>query len=96
MDGDLGQPIAFGRTAEIYAWQEGQVLKLFHSGFALEDIEQEARIAGAMHASGLPVPSVGEIVRVNGRNGLVYQRVEGESMWESGGVGEWESGRWGD
>lgn len=83
MDGDLGQPIAFGRTAEIYAWQEGQVVKLFHGWFAVEDVESEARIARAIHASGLPVPSVGEIVRVNGRNGLVYQRVEGDSMWES-------------
>ena len=30
MNVDLGQPIAYGRTAEIYAWQEGQVLKLFY------------------------------------------------------------------
>jgi len=28
MNGDLGQPIGYGRTAEIYAWQQGQVLKL--------------------------------------------------------------------
>jgi uncharacterized protein (TIGR02172 family) len=83
MTPDLGPPIATGRTAEIYAWQPGQVLKLFHDWFELESIEYEARIAGAIHASGLPVPAVGEIIRLNGRNGLVYQRVDGEPMWKS-------------
>jgi uncharacterized protein (TIGR02172 family) len=82
MNGDLSRPIAYGRTAEIYAWQEGQVLKLFYDWFDLEAIEYEAWIARAIHASGLPVPAVGEIVRANDRNGLVYKRVDGDSMWE--------------
>lgn len=82
MNGDLSRPIAYGRTAEIYAWQEGQVLKLFYDWFELEDIEYEAWIARAIHASGLPVPAVSEIVRANDRNGLVYERVDGDSMWE--------------
>lgn len=79
---DLDKPLAYGRTAELYAWQEGQVLKLFYDWFELEDIEREARISRAIYASGLPVPAVGEIIRVNNRNGLVYQRVEGISMEE--------------
>jgi uncharacterized protein (TIGR02172 family) len=82
MNTDLGQPIARGRTAEIYPWPEGQVLKLFYDWFELAAIEYEAWVARAVHGSGLPVPAVGEIVRVNGRNGLVYQRVQGRSVWE--------------
>jgi len=85
MNKDLSRPLAYGRTAEIYAWQEGQVLKLFYDWFGLENIGYEARVARAVHASGLPVPAVGEIIGVNGRNGLVYQRVDGHSMWERGG-----------
>jgi uncharacterized protein (TIGR02172 family) len=81
MTRDINQPIAYGRTAEIYAWQEGQVLELFHDRFALEDVKYEARIARTIHASGLPVPAVSDIFRVNGRNGLVYQRVDGDTMW---------------
>jgi len=81
MNRDLRHLIASGRTAEIYAWQEGQVLKLFYDWFKLENIEYEAQIAQAVHTSGLPVPAVGEIIRVNDRNGLVYQRVNGHSMW---------------
>jgi Ser/Thr protein kinase RdoA (MazF antagonist) len=80
MNANLGQPIAFGRTSEVYAWQEGQVLKLFYDWLELEGVDYEARLARAIHASGLPVPAVGDIMRVNGHNGLVYQRVDGEPM----------------
>lgn len=80
MNKELNKPLACGRTAELYAWREGQVLKLFYDWFNLRGIESEARIARAVHAEGLPVPTVGEIVCVNGRNGLVYQRIDGEPM----------------
>lgn len=82
MNGNLGKPIAYGRTAEIYAWQDGQVLKLFYDWFELESISYELQIAQAVHASGLPVPSVGEIIRISDRNGLTYQRMEGIPMWD--------------
>jgi len=78
----LGAPIASGRTADIYTWKDGQVLKLFHDWFGLEAIQYEQRINQAVHANGLPVPAVGEIVRVNDRNGLIYQYVAGRTMWE--------------
>lgn len=89
MNRELGQPIALGRTAKIYAWQDGQVLKLFHNWFALEDIEYEARLGRAVHAAGLPVPAVGEIVQVGGRDGLLYQRVDGPSMFEAFATQPW-------
>ena len=80
MTENIGMPIAYGRTAEIYNWHNGQVLKLFYNWFELKDIEFEARVARAILASGLPVPTVGDVIQVNGRNGLVYQRVDGETM----------------
>jgi Ser/Thr protein kinase RdoA (MazF antagonist) len=75
-------PLARGRTADVYAWEHGQVLKLFHDWFALEDIEYELRIARAVHASGVQAPAVGELIRVEERNGLVYERVVGKPMME--------------
>lgn len=78
---DLGQPIGYGRTAEIFAWNEGQVLKLFYDWFALENIENEARISRAIHQLGLPSPAIREMVRIGERHGLVYERVNGESMF---------------
>lgn len=76
----LGQPIALGRTAEIYAWQNATILKLFHEWFSLDDIQYEMAINRAVHVSGLPVPEVGEVVQVNGRYGLIYERVDGIPM----------------
>lgn len=80
---NLGQPLSHGRTADVYAWEEGQVLKLFHDWVDLHDINYEREIGRAVYASGLPVPAVGEIIRVHGRHGLIYERVEGPSMWEA-------------
>lgn len=82
MDETLGQPIAYGRTAEIYAWRDGQVLKLFYDWFGLENIETEACNTRAAHEAGLPVPAVGDIVRVNSRFGLEYERVYGISLFK--------------
>lgn len=78
----LGQPIAAGRTAEIYPWRDGMVLKLFHTWMSAGAVQYEARIARAVCGAGLPVPQVGEIVEVEGRVGLEYERLTGKAMGE--------------
>lgn len=78
----LSEPIARGRTADVFAWHDGYVLKLFHAGFDQESIEREAQISRAVYAAGLPVPAVVEKVCVDGRTGLVYQRLAGPLMWD--------------
>lgn len=75
----LGRPIAVGRTAEIYPWADGWIVKLYQPPWA-ESAEYEARVARAVHAAGLPAPAVGNVVSVKGRAGLVYEHVRGESM----------------
>ncbi len=89
MNISLDKPIAYGRTAEIYAWEKDQVLKLFYDWFSLENIRYELCITRAVHDSGLPVPTVGEIIQVNGRNGLLYQRVDGISMFDKMAIKPW-------
>ena len=76
----LDKPIARGRTAAVYDWDEGHILKLFHNWFELQNIEYEFKVARAVHASGVQAPAVKELVQVQGRNGLIYERVAGESM----------------
>lgn len=77
---DLGLPIARGRTAEIFAWQRGQVLKLFHPWMSRAAVEQEATIARAVRSSDLPVPAPGKVLQVDDRWGLTYERIEGQSL----------------
>jgi uncharacterized protein (TIGR02172 family) len=74
------KPLALGRTAAVYAWKDGWVIKLFVTDWPPDWVEYEARIARIVHASGLPVPVVGEVIQVDGRIGLEYERVDGISM----------------
>jgi Ser/Thr protein kinase RdoA (MazF antagonist) len=79
----LDSPLARGRTADIFEWEDGQVLKLFHNWFSRENVEWEKQISHAVHVSGVSAPDViGDIIQVEGRNGLIYERVAGISMPE--------------
>lgn len=75
-----GARIAAGRTAEVFAWNDRQVLKLFREWCPRTWAEQEARIARVVHKSALPVPAVGGVVEIEGRMGIIYERVTGPSM----------------
>lgn len=77
----LEKALAAGRTAEIYPWKEDSILKLFYPSFTEGHVHDEARVARAVQAAGLPVPAVGEIVAVGGRLGIAYERVAGPTMW---------------
>jgi uncharacterized protein (TIGR02172 family) len=77
---DLGAPLARGRTAEIYAWAPGWVVKLFSPSFSGPAVEQEAEVARTVHATGLSAPAVDRVVKVEGRAGIVYERVDGPTL----------------
>ncbi len=77
---EKGQMIAQGRTAEVFAWGDKQVLKLFLEGWPIGDAEREARSTQAVYDAGLPAPVVEGVVEVDGRKGIVFERVEGPSM----------------
>lgn len=76
----LDKPLARGRTADVYEWDAGTVLKLFHDWFDLENVKFEFELAQAVYASGVNSPQARELVKVEGRNGLVYERILGEDM----------------
>lgn len=78
----LQNPLAHGRTADVYAWDDTHVLKLFHNWFEPGNIKYEQAIGRAVCASGVKAPQVGDIIEVEGRHGLIYERVPGRSMLE--------------
>lgn len=83
------QPIAQGRTAEIYTWDDGHVLKLYREWCPPDWVDYEARIARAVYEAGIPSPKTGEILEVDGRRGLMYERLEGISMLEDMNARPW-------
>jgi len=82
-------PIAEGRTAEIYSWDEHHILKLYRDWCPSNWIDYESRIAHAIHGAGVPPPAAGEIVEVNGRRGLIYERIDGISMLQDMNAHPW-------
>lgn len=76
----LGPLIARGRTADVYAWEEDQVVKLFHTWCPPHWVEEEIEVSRAVAAIGLPTPGVIDAVEIDGRQGIVYERVDGPSM----------------
>lgn len=75
-----GKLLATGGTSDVFEWQDGQVLKLFRRHSEYHPYEIAA--TRAAHVIGLPVPAVvgTELVEVNGREGIVFERIDGPTM----------------
>src|SRR5262245_57740981 len=82
MQTGVGAPLAEGRTAEVFAWGDACVLKLFRPGWGMESARHEAELAHAIHDSGAPAPQVVEVVEVGARAGVIYERINGPSLLE--------------
>jgi uncharacterized protein (TIGR02172 family) len=80
MTNGIGKLIGQGRAAEVCAWGEGSVLKLFLPSWPREAVEGEAQVARVAHDAGVPTPAVGEIVELDGRYGVEFDRIDGPSM----------------
>ncbi|HRW49502.1 MAG: phosphotransferase [Caldilinea sp.] len=77
----LGPLLGTGRTAEVYDWDDGHVLKLFHTTMPFASVAAEARSAQIVTAAGLPVPAaVDPLVEVDGRFGIIFARLDGPTM----------------
>jgi hypothetical protein len=87
-----GPLIARGRTAELYAWGEGQALKLFYDWCPPDWAKHEADVVRIEGRTGLPMPKLIDAAEINGRPGLIYERVDGPSMLESFKTRPWRLG----
>ncbi len=76
----LGPKLGQGRIAEIFAWGDTQAIKLFRPGWSMDEAEYEARLTRIAHRAGLAAPAVYEVCQVDGRAGMVMERIDGPSM----------------
>ena len=72
--------IGQGREAEIFAWRDGQVLKLLRAPGPKAGLALEIVALDAARSAGVSVPQAYEEVVIDGRTGLVMERLEGSDL----------------
>jgi aminoglycoside phosphotransferase (APT) family kinase protein len=75
-----GPLLGRGRTADVYAWGDGCVLKLYRSWMPRARVEKEYLATQAAQAAGVPVPNTYELVQLEGRHGIVFEKIEGITL----------------
>ncbi len=96
---EKGPLIGTGRTADVFAWGNEHVLKLYQAWMPRVAIEREFAITCIAHTTGLPVPATEEIVEVDGRLGIVFERLHGPSLlkvleaqpWKLFSIARWQA-----
>ena len=74
--------IAEGREAEIFEYGEGRVLRLYRGHRPLEHAQAQAAILQAAADAGVRVPAVHGVETVDGRHGMILERIDGDDLFE--------------
>lgn len=77
---EKGELLGKGMTAEVYKWGNDKVLKLFWSNCSEEWVRYEAEIGRKVHEAGVSSPAVYDLVEIDGRKGIVFERVFGKTF----------------
>lgn len=75
-----GKLIGKGMTAEVYEWGQDKALKLYFDRYGEEWVKNEAQIGAAIHKAMVPSPDVFDIIDIENRRGLIFQRIEGKPL----------------
>lgn len=77
------KPFARGLSAEVYAWEQGRILKLFLPRFPRFLVDYEAMCSAAISRCDLPVARLVERIDIDERPGLVFEHIAGPSGLEA-------------
>lgn len=72
--------ISKGNTAEIFEHDDNLICKLFYSGYPKIYIEHEFDNAKAVFQLGIRTPRAYNLTYIDGRDGIVYDKVIGETL----------------
>ena len=76
----LGCKIGVGNTAEVYEWGNGRIIKLFNTNYPTAAVEREYMNARSIKNLNFWKAREHGIVTYGDRTGIVYDRLEGESL----------------
>lgn len=69
-----------GNTAEVFEYSDGKVCKLFFEGYPCEYVELEFLNAKEMFHKKIRVPEPFQIVTIENRKGIIYEKIEGKTL----------------
>ncbi|QAY68056.1 phosphotransferase family protein [Paenibacillus protaetiae] len=72
--------IAEGRTADIFEQETGKIVKLYRRYMDVQSIQYEYAVNQVVGAFDLAAPKAYELLEAEQRRGIVFERVEGETM----------------
>jgi len=78
-----GRLVGQGREAEIFEWGDGAVLRLMRDPAGGERAAQQVEAMRAALEAGAPVPAARELIEVDGRPGIVMDRVDGPALMDA-------------
>lgn len=76
----LGQLVAVGRTSDVFEFGPGAVVKVPRPSVPPNWAADEAEFTAAVRLLGAPAPAVLDVVQIQERDAIVFERVWGPSM----------------
>ena len=77
----LGPLIANGRTSDVYRFGTDGAAKVLASATPQHWAQAEASFTVAVRRLGVPAPEVRDVIDVEGRAAIVFERIDGPSLW---------------
>ena len=74
------QLIGKGKSAEVFQYNEGKVLKLFFNDFSINDIKYEYLLMSSINQLNINAPMCYGTISLENRNGLLYEYAKGVSL----------------
>lgn len=78
----IGRKIGEGGNSEVFEWGNNKVIKLAKPNTDITALQREYKNNLTVWRMGLPVPKPFKIVEFNHRPGIIFDRVDGESIKE--------------
>ncbi len=80
---EKGKLLGSGVTAEVYEWGPDKIVKLYFDKYGnIDQINYDSNIGHMVHNSGINSPAVYNKVEVDGRQGIIYEKIPGKTVYE--------------
>lgn len=78
----LGQLIAHGRTSDVHRYGRDGAAKVLKAVTPQHWAHSEASFTTAVRQLGIAAPEVRDVIEIDGRSAVIFERIDGPSMWQ--------------